>query len=60
MSQARNDASKPKAAEPMEVEVKPHTYQPSKAELEADIRVDATPEQLRSALTRSVRIKIER
>lgn len=46
-------------SEPIEVKVKPHTYQPRKAELEADIRVDATPEELRSALTRSVRIKKE-
>ena len=47
-------------AEPVEVTVKPHTYQPNKAELEADIHVDATPEELRSALTRSAKIKTEK
>lgn len=45
--------------QPIEVQVKPHTYQPSKAELEADITVDAKPEQMRAVLTRSVVIKTE-
>ena len=58
MREPQDKTAKPRA-EPVEVKVKPHTYQPSKAELEADIRVDATPEELRSALTRSVRIKTE-
>ena len=59
MRETRNEPIKPQV-EPAEVTVKPHTYQPSKAELEADIRVDATPEELRSALTRSVNIKTEK
>ena len=46
----------PKAAEPeaSTIKVKPHTYQPSKAELEADLHIDATPEELRQALVRPV------
>ena len=60
MSEAPNKSNEPKDGKPMEVSVKPHTYQPSKSELEADISVDATPEDLRSALTRSVTIKTEK
>ena len=59
MSEAPNKSNEPRDRQQMEVSVKPHTYQPSKSELEADITVDATPEGLRSALTRSVRIKTE-
>lgn len=59
MKGKRDETPKPQS-QPVEVKVKPHTYQPSKAELEADIRVDATPEQLRAALTRSVTIKAEK
>ena len=33
------------------------SYQPSKAELEEDMRVDATPEEAVDALTRPVRIR---
>ena len=54
-NESNNGARKP--TQPVEVVVKPHTYQPSKAELEADITVDATPEEMRSVLTRSVVIK---
>ena len=36
------------------IKVKPHTYQPSKAELETDLHIDATPEELRQALVRPV------
>ena len=32
-----------------EVEVKPSTYQPSKAELEADLSIPTTPERLARA-----------
>ena len=54
------EEAKPKLQpEPVEVKVKPHTYQPSKAELEADIHVDATPEELRTALVRPVIVKAE-
>ena len=37
-----------------EVRVKPFSYQPSKAELEEDVSVDATPEEVRAALMRPV------
>ena len=36
------------------VKVKPHTYQPSKAELEADVSVAVTPEELAQATMRNV------
>ena len=39
------------------VKVKPSNYQPSKAELEADVSVKATPEGLRDAVMRSVVVK---
>ena len=39
---------------------KHHTYQPSKAELEADIRVPATFKEAVSALAQPVEIKQER
>ena len=38
------------------VEVRTYSYQPSKAELEADISVDASPEEIRDALMRSVNV----
>ena len=37
-----------------EVRLKPFSYQPSKAELEEDMSVDATPEEVRAALMRPV------
>ena len=37
-----------------ETRVKPFSYQPSKAELEEDMSVDATPEEVRAALMRPV------
>ena len=58
MKETRDGAPKPKE-EPIEVTMKPHTYQPSKAELEAGIHVDATPDELRAALVRPVTIKTE-
>ena len=39
------------------VEVAEPTYQPSKVELEADLRVDATFEQAIKALTKDVNVK---
>ncbi len=42
--------------QPQVVRVKPHSYQPSKAELEESIRIDATPEQLAKAVVTPVRI----
>lgn len=46
----------PKQPARPEVRVKPHSYQPSKAELEADVSIDATPEQLARAVLRPVKI----
>ena len=36
--------------------VRPYNYQPSKAELEEDISVDASPEEIRDALMRPVTV----
>ena len=36
------------------VRVKPHTYQPSKAELEADVCIDTTPEALARKLGQQI------
>ena len=36
------------------VKVKPHSYQPSKAELEADLSIDATPEEVLRKLGQQV------
>ena len=36
--------------QPVTFNVKPHTYPPNKAELETDLHVAATPEELRQAL----------
>ncbi|MCY4137775.1 MAG: hypothetical protein OXF56_05865 [Rhodobacteraceae bacterium] len=49
-------ASKPKR-EPREVEIVRPDYQPSKAELEADARIDATFEEAIDALCRPVDIR---
>lgn len=53
--------AKAKPREPVKIErrtvrVKPHSYQPSKAEMEADISIDATPEEVAAAILRPVRI----
>ncbi len=40
--------------EPPTVRVKPHSYQPSKAELDEPVKIDATPEQLAEAVLRPV------
>ena len=40
-----------------QVRVKPYSYQPSKAELEADVSVEASPEEIRDALMRSVTVE---
>ena len=44
-------------AEPPEVEIVHPSYQPSKAELEADMRVDASFEETVDALAQPVRIR---
>ncbi len=38
------------------VRVRPHRYQPSKADMEADISIDATPEEVAAAILRPVRV----
>ena len=48
-------APKPLTA-PREVRVKPHSYQPSKAEKDGPVKIEATPEQLARAVLRPVRI----
>ena len=40
--------------------LKPSRYQPSKAKLEDDISIDATPEELLRAVVRDVRIEIDK
>ena len=42
------------------VRLKPSSYQPSKAELEADVSIDATPEQVLRAVVRDVRIEVDK
>lgn len=39
------------------LKLKPDSYQPSKAELEKKIHIDATPEDLAKAMVREVNIK---
>lgn len=51
MSKTRADKEKPV------VRLRPSTYQPTKAELEEDVRIDATPEELARAVGTQVRIE---
>lgn len=50
--------TKPNLSQPERptVRVKPHAYQPSKAEREAPIRINATPDQIAKAAVTPVRI----
>lgn len=41
------------------VAVRPYTYQPSKAELDADVWIAATPEELARAILQPVTVKTE-
>lgn len=50
-------AKAPKKPKPRTVEIVKSDYQPSKAELEADMRVSATFDQAVTALTRPVNIR---
>ena len=50
------DKPKKKLTEPREVRLKPSAYQPSKAELEEDISIDATPDELAHAILQPARI----
>lgn len=38
------------------VRVKPHSYQPKKAEMEEEFTIDATPEELATAILQPVKI----
>ena len=49
-----------KKAKRKTVTVKPNDYQPSKAELEKDIRIPTTPDRLAKAVTRSVNLRFEK
>ena len=46
----------PEQSKPPTVRVKPHSYQPSKAEREAPIRINATPDQIAKAAVSPVNI----
>ena len=46
----------PPKREPRIIQVKPSTYQPSRKELNEDVRIDATPEELADAVLRPVRV----
>ena len=48
---------KPTKPEPLEIELIDPSYQPSKAELEEDLRVDATFEELAAMVARPVKIR---
>ena len=48
--------TKPVSADRQTINVKPHSYQPSKAELEEPIHIKATPQQLAKAAVTPVRI----
>jgi len=45
----------PKTERP-EIRVRPHGYQPTKAELEETVRIDMTPDDLARALFRQIRV----
>ena len=49
--------SNAKHPEPQEVELVHSSYQPSKAELEEDVRIDATPEELAQAVLRPAKVR---
>ncbi|GEM_PF-1309719 len=46
----------PKDPKPV-VRLKPSSYQPSKAGLEEEVRIDATPEELLQAVVRDVTVE---
>ena len=49
-------SSRAEMSERETVRVKPYSYQPSKAELEQPVKIDATPEELAAAVGRKVRV----
>ena len=50
------DMAMPKRPQRPEVRVKPHVYQPRKAELEEPVKIDATPDDLARAVLQPVKI----
>ena len=50
----------PAAKQKPVVRVRPHTYQPSKTELDEEVRLDATPEDLVRAVLQPVQIVEDR
>ena len=40
------------------VKLRPSSYKPTKAELEEDVSVDATPDEVARAITRTVTVKV--
>ena len=52
--------SREKPLEPPVLELVHPSYQPSKAELEENLRVDATPEELVQAVVRPVKVRYVR
>ena len=51
--------SKSKKKPQGKIPIKPNSYYPTKAELEEEIQIDATPEELAKTLGRKVNIKYE-
>ena len=49
---------KPQPEKPV-LKVKPHSYQPSKVELEADMSIDATPEEVLRKLGQQVVVQAD-
>ena len=45
-----------RAPKPSTLRVKPRSYQPTKAELEADVGIETTPDELAEAVLRPVNI----
>ena len=50
------NCQEPEAKQKPVVRVRPHAYQPSKAELDEEVRLDATPEELARAVLQPVQI----
>lgn len=51
-----DEPKEPKVVTRPTVQVKPHSYQPSKAELEDPVKIDAKPAALAAALLRPVEV----
>ncbi|MDE0334104.1 MAG: hypothetical protein OXI64_04030 [Defluviicoccus sp.] len=53
---AGKEVRKKRLTPPRTVRVKPHSYQPKKAELEEEFTIDATPDELATAILQPVKI----